>query len=407
MMQPKMKRSTLVFLSGLTLVSTICVILAMAWLYWHAFLEIINPTPAVCGALVPRARMESLFSQGKADAVTAPIQPVSWKGQDLDGDIEDLFVQDPYLYLLIRSTSISQLVILDVSQPDRPKRLGQVEIPTKGIPHGILLIDNYAYVGGAEGTWIVDVSNPDFPMLVGFFDVGHPRFKEDQYLYLTRQRCNHNNFYGIFRPKCASALYIVDTTKPAAPHLVNCYEKSGSLRGLAIAGNLAYLSIYQPYVRNENPQLIVLDISNPKSPTEVHVYQLDDIGSIAVVNHYVYITDQAGGVNIVNFSEPTEPQKIGSLNLPGSGYRIEIIGRYAYIVSVYHSNPRLRIVDISNPGAPLVVGSYTTEGRIGNQAVAGHYVYMIELENLYKGGLRILDISNPGAPTTVDFQVQP
>src|SRR5262249_36005342 len=100
-----------------------------------------------------------------------------------------------------------KLLVLDVSSPSVPSKIGQVSLP--GIVRGIALFGHYAYVAAQEGgVQVVDISSPATPRLCG-------AFRASSYTWTD---------------------------------------------GIAIFGGLAYAA-------NENLGLQILDLANPTVPT--------------------------------------------------------------------------------------------------------------------------------------------
>jgi hypothetical protein len=77
-------------------------------------------------------------------------------------------VQGQYAYVALGEGG---LVIVDVSDPANPVRVGGVD--TSGSAYGVTVSGNYAYVAdGDAGLQMIDVSNPANPLRVGGYDTG-------------------------------------------------------------------------------------------------------------------------------------------------------------------------------------------------------------------------------------------
>jgi hypothetical protein len=121
-----------------------------------------------------------------------------------------------------------------------------------------------------------------------------------------------------------------------------------------------------------------------------------DTGRVSVS---LYGTDFAEGANIVLVPVNSQPIHKGSimngtggalLNRPDSVY---ISGNYAYVAST--ASRTLEIINISDPANPEHTGSIEAGSLPSGIAVSGHYAYIIN-----NGGdsLKIIDISNPAKP---------
>ncbi|WP_242027345.1 Ig-like domain-containing protein [Sphaerospermopsis sp. FACHB-1094] len=119
--------------------------------------------------------------------------------------------------------------------------------------------------------------------------------------------------------------------------------------------------------------------------------------NIQIVGNYAYLATAAGGLEIRDISDPTNPIVKGRWNYnissgsvtSGSVYKVQVIGNYAYAAS----GRGLEILDISNPTAPTLKGNYNTSGTAWNVQIVGNYAYVANDK-----GLEIIDISDPSNP---------
>jgi hypothetical protein len=198
-------------------------------------------------------------------------------------------------------------------------------------------------------------------------------------------------------------LNIVDITNPAAPVEVGSYNNSTNINNakeVEVEGRYAFISNDN---NNGNPDVTIMDISNPNSPTLVPTIDgtaLNGARSLEVVGRYLYVIGyDADTFLIYDVGTPSVPRLVGSVtdatNLDTPKY-IQIQGRYAYITS--YIGDRLTIVDISNPAAPTVAGS-VTNGTTLNGAntlrIIGRYAYVAA--QVY-GGVTVVDVEDPSTP---------
>ena len=85
------------------------------------------------------------------------------------------------------------------------------------------------------------------------------------------------------------------------------------------------------------------------------------------------------------------PLAIGSIGTSGAVVRATTHGNLALLASRAGG---LEIVDISDPGSPVIVGSLELGGFINAVAAAGEYVYVTDEEF----GVRKIRVSDPAAP---------
>lgn len=167
----------------------------------------------------------------------------------------------------------------------------------------------------------------------------------------------------------------------------------GATYTVAMQGNYAYIGV--------GPRLVILDISNPASPTVVgETSPLPGIVRDVVVSGiHAYVNVGGAGMRVVDVSTPSNPKEVGFYDAPGDAKGIAIAGDYAYVVSGLQG---LQIVDISTSFDPTEVGSYDTAGSAQGVAVAGSYAYVTDGNE----GLRVVDISTPANPTEVGHALE-
>lgn len=96
----------------------------------------------------------------------------------------------------------------------------------------------------------------------------------------------------------------------------------------------------------------------------------------------------------------------------GRAYAVAVSGSYAYVAEFREGEPgqgHLQVVDISNPTDPQRRGGYDMSGHPTAVEVSGNHAYVVDAKHWYGGGnqhvfgngLVILDISNPASPQRV------
>jgi hypothetical protein len=120
----------------------------------------------------------------------------------------------------------------------------------------------------------------------------------------------------------------------------------------------------------------------------------DDARGVAVSGAHAYIADESSGLQVVDITNPDDPQIVGSVDTPGSAKGVFVLGAYAYIAD---TSAGLQVVDITNPEDPQIVGSVDTPGYAADVAVSGVYAYVAD----YGSGLYVVDITNPEDPQIV------
>jgi len=117
---------------------------------------------------------------------------------------------------------------------------------------------------------------------------------------------------------------------------------------------------------------------------------------LAVQGDYVAALYE-GGLGLTNVADPSFPRSTGWLTLPGDGQENMFLdGQYAYIAwgasDMMVSEGGLQIVDISNPTAPQLIGSLSSNNTQTNVTKRGHFVFWND---------SVIDVSDPTTPISV------
>lgn len=189
---------------------------------------------------------------------------------------------------------------------------------------------------------------------------------------------------------------------------------------------------------NDEQQIMLIDISNPRLPTVISTYQLhnaitavqfrDDqalvlngnqlqqidfsfiapqysnIGlnfgqgvnyggerRIFIRDAIAYVADWFSGIHIFDISSPAKPQLLSTFHTEGSSKGIIVRDDYAYVGDDDHG---LQIINIKDPRKPFRVSQLATSGLAYIPVLDGDRLYLAG----HRGGFQIIDISDPKAP---------
>ena len=353
-------------------------------------------------------------------------------------DIERVTMQGDYAYALGRVSYDSHgLVVIDVSNPASPQFAGSVATP--GWAEDLAVAGDYAYIiaglsGYARDAFVViDISNPTDPQRLGSCSTrGTKVAVAGDIAYIA---CPLS--WDVRKP---SELLLVDVSDPTAPTLLTRYEPMGWDRDVALFDGGAYLAANRLYyvpdidatpleaieISNWSPslvevagdraylvldeRLVLLDITDPVSPTLLGEYNLPDrayIQCLAAVGDYAYVVVEYDGggsddvqLETIDFLIPTEPLLMSRVQLGYFATNMAVAGDIAYVVhyawySEYYG--LLRTIDVSNPDQPAILGKCCTQGGGYDVAVAGEYAYIANGER----GFAVIDVSQPITPVLV------
>jgi hypothetical protein len=190
---------------------------------------------------------------------------------DLNGRDTRLALATHYLFITGSGTNGPELKVVDISVPSTPEKVGSLTF-TSGLPRGIAISGQYAYIALNSGMAVVDISEPTDPILV------------------------------VEVPLASTITYDV-----------------------AVKGNYAYVTSHGEWCDDyegcfwTRGTLHVVDIANPLCPTQRgSVLTLQAAEDLVVTGSYVYLVEQSIGYSIhdynyleVNVGDPDAPQIAG------------------------------------------------------------------------------------------------
>ena len=185
-----------------------------------------------------------------------------------------------------------------------------------------------------------------------------------------------------------SSLLVLNISNPSSPSLVGRLAMPGMVRDIALLGQYAY-------VANGDAGLQVVDISDPAAPGIKGFYATPGWAyGITILGGKAYVAEGAG-LDILDLSNPTFPDSASFINIPSGltavALKVTTSGVFAYNMSF---NGYLYIVDVSQPLSPVLRGNVNTGGIYASSiAVLGNLVFVAS-----PLGLRTIDISDPDAP---------
>lgn len=156
-------------------------------------------------------------------------------------------------------------------------------------------------------------------------------------------------------------------------------------------------------------QLAASGGGNWNSPQIIATRQLGSAlaNSVTVANNKAYlVTNSQTGADffIFDVTDPTNPVANGSFDLGGSGFKLTVVGSFAYIATA-NTGRELTILNISNPASPTLAGFYNSPGTAVGRGVSlvGNTAVLTTDNNTSGTGyeLYVLNITNPAAPSLI------
>ncbi|HVS59011.1 MAG TPA: beta-propeller fold lactonase family protein [Candidatus Saccharimonadales bacterium] len=241
-------------------------------------------------------------------------------------------------------------------------------------------------------------------------------FVQGKYLYAVSGGTSGNSYNG--------ALTITDITNPASPQAAGSLSLGTSYPGAGVvfvAGHYAYIVTSGNSGNTNTGYLLIVDVSNPNSPTLVNTSPLSfgansSTDNIYVSGHYAYINAEGTTANsyasklyVVDVSNPANPVVVNTGGTAGADATnaaftgLYVSGRYAYVAENYTGGTnhyKLLVYDVSNPASPSLVGNTSTNlTQPMNIFVQGRYAYVVNQGSSGNGNLAVFNIANPASPT--------
>jgi len=186
-------------------------------------------------------------------------------------------------------------------------------------------------------------------------------------------------------------IYIYDIADPTNMRLVNTFRaypsgNSGS-NSLAIVGGFLYV-----LMTHTADQILVLDISDPASPSNVTALSLGSYyypGSIAVNGSTAYVVDRILNVwHVIDVSSPVNPRRVSTTAKTNIQFFTPVPGRDIAIMG-YSAGVGLDAYDTSNPQYPTLVANLAV-GSVASMEAATNTLYCADGTT---GNLRVYDIT--------------
>jgi len=292
-------------------------------------------------------------------------------------------------------------------------------------------IDGYVYVAGYSDVSVLDVTDPEEPLIIGEMQSGKHTLvaRSENYLYVSGQQ---------------EGLRIYDYEPPGEPNLVNFIYSTYQISDLAaangkvftITGDFVTVADVDPlegieYVSNfpalyhltlktlcatdsylyvvsalsDNDKLRIYDTTSSDLPEEIIAVDTHgDHNAITVDDGYAYIIGKEDGLEIFDIDPPETAHYITSLELENGGYDVDAMNGYIYVADYGNDEiiGGLQIIDATNPSSPFIVKTIANEDdpsdelnwRTEGVEVDESYAYVGC--SLYQDGrIRIIDISSP------------
>ena len=298
------------------------------------------------------------------------------------------------------------LLILDVSVPSKPKKIGQYppETAVNNVTN-VVVADNVAYVterGGSQGGRVLrdklvllDVGIPSNPIKLG-------EYEHDTHRSLDKIAVVGNIAYLT----ASDELILLDVSTPSSPIKIGEFKFQSNIMnpGVAVVGSIAYIRSNDFYI---------IDVRKASEPVQIGQCDTSDWGAgLAMVDKLAYVVGWSGGLDIIDVSVPSQPTKLGQyketgryeLIPPGAQgrhtmIRVSVAGNIAYVTYIFgidHGTwtetleSGIIAIDVSDPHNPAKIGEYSELEETSSVFALGDLVFATDETR----GLLIFSLGN-------------
>ena len=300
----------------------------------------------------------------------------------------------------VRYTGYTGLATYDLSIPAYPQALSQLEVPggdnTIG---GVAISGTRGFLCAGDKLLVLDVSDR-YPVILGTLSG----------VSAARKVAAHGSMAYLIsaEPGGIGKLRVIDVSNPAVPTILGTATIPGFvLDGIAVSGPYAYVAV-RGSGNNYPSGFRVVQISTPQSPTVIG--GMDLVGlftkSVAISGTHLFAAAGAGGVHVINVSNPTAPALIGYLDVLAGA--VTVSGSWAYVTT---GPSGLAIGHAQCPAETAVIPQEPPSTLLGpavpNPSARGETRIPFTVPQKGRVTLRILDIRGREITTLIDRVSEP
>lgn len=307
--------------------------------------------------------------------VSAPANPVYLTEVQLPSAPTFITVMDNYAYLTLGNAGMA---IIDIHQPAQAVLLSR--LPLGGTSRHVLLSAGLAYVSSSQALYVVDISQPAYPRLLGS----------------TTLDANYSQFHeSLLLVKTMAGFDLIDISNPVAPVIIGIYENYWTLNIVAVEGDYVYMNGYGCGMLGCDDYLDIIDISDPSHPFYANMFQTwNSVGSIFFKADIAYISD-GSDIIIAQVKPGGVLEELSRYQAESGGGMFLLEGNRLYL----NAANSLEILDVSHADKPKQIELYT-DPAFANETLqsALPYIYYRASSTASPNGpksLLVLDASDP------------
>lgn len=307
--------------------------------------------------------------------VSNPLGPTSHGTFDTPGTALGVALKESHAFV---ADGTNGLVILDITNPAIPQMVGSVDTP--GEANAVGLYGSYCLIAdGWNGLAVIDISNLSVPILVTNLNVS--------YAYDLDISGHTAIVTGSYLASGYSTT-IVDLTDPTMPITRTTLPSTQPPQGVQVAGNLAYIAGYSSGIQ-------IVDVSNPDQPELAGELNYPRFGAdqIARWGHQAVVADN-NRLQLVDFSNPSQLKPIGTIEL-GDNYVREMTSLNGLVVAQIYNASQLIVYDLAADNHDTPLAAFPRDTANYEQFTGMTSQGSLLIGGTAKGHLELIDFSSP------------
>lgn len=326
--------------------------------------------------------------------ITDPTNPQELGRHDVQYGFQ-ILIQENHVFI-----AGNQIRGIDVYNISDPQNITKVTTIAWGKNYERAVIHNdklYISSGNSGHIYIWDIADINNPVQLGEIeskvDEPHVQVVEGStLLYVSGQSDNQD-----------VPLQVIDATDPANPQNLMEFQSPARIRYTAVTGTTLYVSARDDRFFSDGTggALYRYRITEADLPVfEGRFPQWAGAQRLIAEGDMLYLLDKTGGeFKIIDFSDPVNPQEIGSFTLNRTVlHEMSIRDNLAYFVEPEGFN--LEVLDLTDPTTPVKIGDnyFTVKLRDVVALPSGQFIAIAYKQDDINYGYMFVDMTDPSAP---------
>ena len=261
----------------------------------------------------------------------------------------DVGIRNNYAYV----SNTRGLAIFEIVEETKARKVNQINFDETGF--GISIVDNILYISGGFGIKIFDLNDdPINPDLLG------------EYNKLGGNQIHINETLA-FLTFINGGMEIIDIQNPENPVLVGQFNIGDRDMDVEVVDNIIYLA-------DPDRGLEIVNGTNVSNPQIISILPIYGAWDIWRDDNLLYLGCHANGVRIVDISTPSSPIIIGQYPSDGDVYAVAGNHDVLYVGNFYG---RIEVLNVSNPFSPTLLAITSQEYSSHGMYYDGMYAYLV------------------------------